>query len=96
MAPAAFLLKGIRVNIYFDDHLPIHIHALHQDSELVVEVEYDMGKPSFTVRENKNFPITEQRRVMKFLRKHHKDVVKAWTEIAVLKKTPKSRRISGI
>jgi hypothetical protein len=44
MAPLAFTFDGIKMYIYNDDHLPIHIHAQKAGFESVFELIIENNK----------------------------------------------------
>jgi len=44
MAPTVFIFTGIKINIYKDDHHPIHIHALYGEYESIYELHFANGR----------------------------------------------------
>jgi hypothetical protein len=98
MSPSAFSFLGIKVYIFNNDHDPIHIHihAYYAEFDIIIEIEYEDGKPTFTQRGDSSFPPAQKKTLMKFLKKHHKKVVEKWTELIILKKQIKNTRISGL
>ncbi len=99
MAPIAFTFNGIKIYIYPDDHLPIHIHAVYAEYETVYELLLDAGKlVDISIRKGSPNPIppAQHKKVIKFLKKHYKIVINQWTELVVLKKQIKIKRISGL
>lgn len=68
MAPLAFSFEGIKVNIYHEDHNPIHIHALYGDQEAVYELEIMNGKliESHVRDLSKQLPPAQDKKVRKF------------------------------
>lgn len=100
MTPNAFSFNGIKIMIYYEDHLPIHIHAKYGEFETVYELTLENGKlVNVTEREANNstmLPEAQNKRVRKFLKKHYKKVVEKWTDIVIYQKPIKLTRISGI
>lgn len=99
MAPTAFTFSGIKVYIYPDDHLPVHIHAIYAEYETVYELIIDSGKlinidirPGYT----NPLPPVQHKKVIKFLKKHFKTVIAQWTELVIFKKQIKVKRITGL
>ncbi|HMO41164.1 MAG TPA: DUF4160 domain-containing protein [Saprospiraceae bacterium] len=37
--PTYFLLDGIKIDLYFDDHAPPHFHAVYAEYEELIEIE---------------------------------------------------------
>jgi hypothetical protein len=100
MPPVVFTFDGVKVYIYTEDHLPIHIHAKYAEFESIYELHFDAGKLSYVdVREGNFEPLPPQahKKVMKFLKKYYKEVVEKWQQIVVFKKSKVSlTRISGL
>lgn len=59
----------------------------------------DAGKLiDITLRQDhpNNLPPTQHKKVIKFLKKHYKSVITQWTDLVILKKQIKVKRISGL
>lgn len=97
MAPLAFTFNKIKIYIYYEDHLPIHIHAIYNEFETVYILHFDKGKLSIE-KESSNNPLPKQqdRLVVKFLKKYYLEVIKKWEQVVVLKKEIKVKRITGL
>jgi Zn/Cd-binding protein ZinT len=98
MEPIAFKFTGIDVSIYYNDYNPIHIHAYYGEFESIYEIHIDNGKLVDVVVRNKTnaLPPKQDKKVKKFIRKNYKLIVERWTEVVILKKQIKVKRISGI
>lgn len=99
MAPLAFSFEGIKVYLYHNDHLPIHIHAKYNEYESIYELIIDNGKlVDIIQRENEYMPLppVQDKKVRKFLKKHFKQVVEKWTDVVIYNKQIKLTRISGL
>lgn len=97
MSPLAFIFNKIKIYIYYEDHLPIHIHAIYNEFETVYILHFDKGKLTIEkVSGNNPLPKQQDILVVKFLKKHKKEVVEKWKQVVVLKKEIKVKRISGL
>ena len=101
MPPLAFTFDGIKIYIYNEDHLPIHIHAEKAEYESIFQLIIDNNKlVGIEVREagnsNKELPEKDTKKVKKFLKKYWKDVVEKWEKIVVFKTKITVKRISGL
>lgn len=101
MPPLAYTFDGIKIYIYIDDHLPIHIHAEKGEFESIFELLIDNNKlVDINIRNvqnnNKCLPEKEIKKVKKFLKKYWKDVVEKWNKVVVLKTKITIKRISGL
>ncbi len=75
MPPLAFTFDGIKIYIYNDDHLPIHIHAQKAEFESIFELIIANKKlvdialrPANNL--NKELPEKDEKKVKKFLKKY--------------------------
>jgi transcriptional/translational regulatory protein YebC/TACO1 len=98
MPPLAFLYDGLKIYIYDDDHLPIHIHAQRDDEESIFNLIIDNNKlVDIEVRDggNANAQLNEKdtKKVKKFLKKNWKTVIERWNDIVILKTRIKVKRI---
>lgn len=97
MAPLAFTFNGIKIYLYYQDHLPIHIHAEYNEFETVYILNFEDGKLIIEYDTSNNpLPKQQDKKVVKFLKKYHKQVIEKWTDVFVLKKGIKVKRISGL
>lgn len=101
MPPLAFIFDGIKIYIYNDDHLPIHIHAQKAEFESIIELIIENKKLVDMVlrpANNANRELQEKdvKKVKKFLRKYWKDVVEKWENLVVFKTRITVKRISGL
>lgn len=76
--PTILRKDGFRVVIYFDDHLPSHVHVISADSE----VKISLGDA------NTSSEITEYRgkrsvavRALELVISHQRELLDAWSEI---------------
>jgi hypothetical protein len=37
--PTFFIIDGVKIDLYFDDHLPPHFHAIYAEDEELIEIE---------------------------------------------------------
>ena len=37
--PTVAILEGIKINVYFDDHPPPHIHAIYAEHEVLLVID---------------------------------------------------------
>lgn len=101
MAPLAFTFDDIKIYIYNDDHLPIHIHAQKGEFESVFELAIESNKLVDIVlgpadNANKELQEKEIKKVKKFLKKYWKEVVEKWEKLVVFKTSITVKRISGL
>lgn len=77
MAPTAFTFSGIKICIYIEDHLPIHVHAIHAKYGTIYELILDDGKlVDIYLREvpgREPLPAATNKKVIKFW----KNIIKA-------------------
>ena len=101
MPPLVYTFDGIKIYIYNNDHLPIHIHAEKDCFENIFELIFENNKlVDINIRtvENHNKSLQEKdvKKVKKFLKKYWKDVIQKWEKIVVLKSNITVKRISGL
>lgn len=76
--PTVLRKDGFRVVIYFDDHLPSHVHVLSAESEVKIDLGSKTEQP--TVLEYRG----DRRNAVKALQlviSHQSDLVEAWRQI---------------
>lgn len=71
MPPLAFIFDGIKIYIYNDDHLPIHIHAQKAEFESIFELIIENKKLvdiaiRLAANANKELPEKDIKKVKKF------------------------------
>lgn len=99
MTPSIFTFDGIKVDIYPEDHLPMHIHAKYNGCETIYAIEIDNNKLISIESKTKGappLPPQQDKKVRKFLKKHWKQVAQKWMDFIVLKKPVTLTRISGL
>jgi hypothetical protein len=69
--PTYFVIEGVKIDLYFDDHSPPHFHAIYSEHEELIEIE--------TLSSYRGYlPANKRRRVINWARKHQQLLMEIW------------------
>jgi hypothetical protein len=78
--PTVLKKDGFRVRIYFDDHLPSHVHVFNADGEAKINLGNETQRPTFVTisaqMSNKNAT-----KALKLVIENQKLLLQKWREI---------------
>lgn len=72
--PTFFIIDGIKIVFYFNEHNPPHFHALFAENELVIEIR------SLEIMEGK-LPKNQLKKVMKFAKENEDMLLEIWNKM---------------
>ncbi|MBW4524345.1 MAG: DUF4160 domain-containing protein [Phormidium tanganyikae FI6-MK23] len=76
--PTIIRKDGFRVIIYFDDHLPSHVHVISADSEVKISLGDDTELPKIIeYRGKRSIAI----KALELVTSHQPELLAAWEEI---------------
>lgn len=76
--PTVLKKDGFKVVIYFNDHIPAHVHVFKAGSEIKIDVEQEIPTIMEISGDISNKDVTKAYELVK---KHQKDLFKRWMEI---------------
>ncbi|MCX6265882.1 MAG: DUF4160 domain-containing protein [Bacteroidetes bacterium] len=97
--PKIFEYLGIYLFLWSDDHLPMHFHARHQKYEMVIEVIFKNGKPTFkykTVKGREPFPPAKLTHLKKFVKAYYRYMVRKWELFYIYGYQVKSEKVKDL
>jgi len=69
--PTFFFIDGIKIDFYYNDHVPPHFHAIYAEDEVLIEIEtLDVYRGSL--------PKPQQKKVMKWAKANHSQLKEIW------------------
>ena len=72
--PTFFTIDGIKIDLYFDDHVPPHFHAIYAEYEELIEI-----KTLATYRGS--LPIKQHKKVIKWAKKNQDVLMEIWESL---------------
>lgn len=72
--PTFFTFDGIRICLFFNDHLPPHFHAYYAEYELVIDIR------AIKVLQG-SFPRKQRKKVLEFARNNRSDLMEIWESL---------------
>ena len=94
--PILYEYLGIIIKFYSNEHEPIHVHAIYDNSEIKVSFFLNEGiifETTYTAVYGK-FPKAKIKVLKNFISKYETDIVYAWTNYFILKKSIKKQIIT--
>lgn len=76
--PTVFRQDGFRVVIYFDDHLPSHVHVLSADSEVKISLGNETTQPEIIEYRGKRSIAVK---ALELVIAHQEELLDAWRDI---------------
>ncbi|MEM8829234.1 MAG: DUF4160 domain-containing protein [Cyanobacteria bacterium P01_G01_bin.19] len=77
--PTILNVDGYSIRIYFNDHLPSHVHVIKNNGECVINFIGKNGKPE--LREVENLKTKEVRIAIKIVEEHQDKLIAEWKKI---------------
>lgn len=74
--PTFFQFKGIKINLYFDDHAPAHFHAIYAEYEELIEIE------SFEIYQGK-LPKKQHKEVLTWAKENQEVLKEIWESLQI-------------
>lgn len=69
--PTFFIIDGIKIDLYYNDHMPPHFHAIYAEFEVLIEIE--------TLKIHRGeLPKPQQKKVMKWAKAHQTQLKEIW------------------
>jgi len=72
--PTFFIIDGIKVDLYHNDHVPPHFHAKYAEYENLISIK-KMEKMKG------NLPTKQQRKIMKWAKEHQDILMEIWESL---------------
>lgn len=72
--PLYELFEGIKIYLYFNDHLPPHIHAMYGEYEVLIDIR------TFEVYRGE-LPNKQLKKVTKFVKENQDDLLETFYEL---------------
>ncbi|MEZ5044987.1 MAG: DUF4160 domain-containing protein [Saprospiraceae bacterium] len=69
--PTFFIIDGIKIDLYYNDHVPPHFHAIFAEFEELIEI-----KSLETYRGN--LPSKQHKKVIKWAKKNQSILMEIW------------------
>ena len=69
--PTFFIIDGIKIDLYYNDHVPPHFHAIFAEFEELIEI-----KTLETYRGN--LPSKQHKKVIKWAKKNQSILMEIW------------------
>ncbi|KKJ00821.1 DUF4160 domain-containing protein [Prochlorothrix hollandica] len=76
--PTILRKDGFRIVIYFDDHLPCHVHAISGDSETKINLGDRAHPPTIVEHRGKR---SSALKALQLVVEHQNELITAWEEI---------------
>ncbi len=72
--PTFFIVEGVKICLFFEDHGPPHFHAFIAEYELVVEIK------NGHIRRG-DLPTNKKKLVLKWAEENKKELMKIWIDL---------------
>jgi hypothetical protein len=72
--PAFFIIEGVKICLFFDDHSPPHFHAFIAEYEAVIEI-------NSTEIMKGDLPENKKRKIMKWAERHKEELMEIWFDL---------------
>ena len=69
--PTYFSFDGIKIDLYFDDHLPPHFHAIYAEFEALIEIQSLKSFQGW-------LPVKQHKKVIQWATKHQEILMEIW------------------
>jgi len=94
--PTIFEYLGIIIKFYSNEHEPIHIHAVYNDSSVKVSFFIKEGKIYRTsyLAEFGTFPTTKMKQLKKFISVYKEDIIESWLDYFIWKEKIIAKKIT--
>lgn len=76
--PTILRKNGFRVVIYFDDHLPAHVHVMNADSEVKIDLGSSANPPQIIQLNGKRGDAVK---ALELVNAHQNELLEAWRQI---------------
>ena len=76
--PTILRKNGFRVVIYFDDHLPAHVHVMNADSEVKIDLGSSANPPQIIQFNGKRGDAVK---ALELVTSHQNELLEAWRQI---------------
>ena len=77
--PTVLRKDGFDFRIYFDDHIPAHVHAFKGDGEVKISLGDPLAQPTVLVAYNMSRKETKQ--ALAIVLEHQTELLKCWVEM---------------
>lgn len=72
--PTFYIIEGVKIVLYFDDHNPPHFHAIIAEYDALIEIK------TLQVLEGE-LPNNKQKKVLEWAEKHKAELREIWNEL---------------
>ncbi len=72
--PTFYIIDGVKIVLYFDDHNPPHFHAIIAEYDALIRIE------TLEILEG-DLPKSKQKKVLEWANKHKDDLQEIWDEL---------------
>lgn len=72
--PTFFIIDGIKVDLYFNDHAPPHFHAKYAEYEDLIAIRN-------STKLRGNLPTRQHKKIKKWAKEHRKVLMEIWEEL---------------
>lgn len=95
--PKIFEYFGFIFFFYSNEHEPIHVHVLKEETDIVLDIILEDGNlKDVVLRKGKRLPMSDKdtKTAEAFVKKYYKNIVDKWIKFFVLKKAVRSTKIT--
>ena len=72
--PTFFIIEGVKICLFFDDHRPPHFHAIIAEYEAVIEIN------STTIMRG-DLPENKKRKIIKWAETNKEELMEIWFDL---------------
>ena len=72
--PTFYIIEGVKIVLYFDDHNPPHFHAIIAEYDALIEIR------TLQVMEGE-LPKNKQKKVLEWAKEHKAELQEIWNEL---------------
>lgn len=69
--PTFFIIDGIKIDFYYNDHVPPHFHAIYAEYEVLIEIE------SLKIHRG-SLPKPQQKKILKWAKANQAQLNEIW------------------
>jgi len=72
--PTFYIIEGVKIVLYFDDHNPPHFHAIIAEYDALIEIK------TLEVLEG-DLPKNKQKKILEWAKNHKVELQEIWNEL---------------
>lgn len=69
--PTFFIIDGVKIDFYYNDHVPPHFHAIYAEYEVLIEIE------SLKIHRG-SLPKPQQKKILKWAKANQAQLKEIW------------------